>query len=127
MFAWVRRWLNRWNSASGNPAVSATEMSVAVGRDNVNRPIRINSPGLDEEDVRHVLREELSRVAEAKGVPEAPLLKVLEKLGEKGIPTAEIPARLAAAADELLRLRDDLTRLRHVGRSSRRFGPELPL
>ena len=112
MFAWVRRWLNRRHSASGNPPVSAAEGSVAIGRDNINSPIRINSPGLNEEGVRRVLREEIPGLAKAKGVPEAPLRAVLKKLGEKRVPTAEIPARLAAAADELIRLRDDLTRLR---------------
>ncbi len=86
MFAWVRRWLNRRHPASGNPAVSATERSVAVGRDNINSPIRINSPGLDEEGVRRILRDEISELAKAKGVPEAPLLKVLERLGERGSP-----------------------------------------
>ena len=37
---------------------------------------------------------------------------MLDKLGETRVPLEEIPARLAAAADELIRLRADLTRLR---------------
>src|SRR5260370_41960189 len=97
MFAWVRRWLNGRHSDTGNPAVGAAEGSVAVGRDNINSPITF---GLDEEGVRRVLRDEISGLAKAKGVPEAPLRAVLEKLGEKRIPKSEIPARLAAAADE---------------------------
>jgi tetratricopeptide (TPR) repeat protein len=48
--------------------------------------------------------------SQAKGVPEAPLLEVLKKLGEAEVPEAEIPDRLAKAGDELLRLRDDLAR-----------------
>jgi hypothetical protein len=34
------------------------------------------------------------------------------RLGEKQVPAEEIPARLADAADELIRLREELTRLR---------------
>ena len=67
--------------------------------------------GLDEEGVRRVLRKEISTIAKVKGVPEAPLVAVLDKLGERHVPSAEIPARLAAAADELIRLRAELARL----------------
>jgi tetratricopeptide (TPR) repeat protein len=49
--------------------------------------------------------------AEAKGVAEAPLREVLKRLGETEVAEAEIPERLAKAADELLRLRADLARL----------------
>ena len=38
---------------------------------------------------------------------------MLEKLGEMQIPEKEIPAGLAAAADELIRLRVDLARFRN--------------
>ncbi len=55
----------------------------------------------------------MAAIALDKGVPEAPLREVLKKLGETGVPIAEIPARLASAADELVRLRDDLARLRN--------------
>ena len=51
--------------------------------------------------------------AEAKGVAEAPLREVLKRLGETEVAEAEIPDRLAKAADELLRLRADLARLRN--------------
>jgi tetratricopeptide (TPR) repeat protein len=51
--------------------------------------------------------------AEAKGVPEAPLREVLKRLGETEVSEPEIPDRLAKAADELLRLRADLERLRN--------------
>ena len=69
--------------------------------------------GLDEAGVRLVVREELSAIATAKGVPEAPLLTVLDKLGEKRVRPDEIPARLAAAANELLELRAEFARLKN--------------
>ena len=53
------------------------------------------------------------QVARDKGVPAAPLRAILEKLGEAGVPDAEIPARLAAKADELLELNAQLARLRN--------------
>jgi tetratricopeptide (TPR) repeat protein len=49
--------------------------------------------------------------ADAKGVSEAPLREVLKRLGETEVAEAEIPDRLAKAADELIRLRADLARL----------------
>jgi Domain of unknown function (DUF4062) len=51
--------------------------------------------------------------SEAKGVPEAPLREVLKRLGETEVSEPEIPDRLAKAANELLRLRADLERLRN--------------
>jgi hypothetical protein len=109
MSEWIRRWRSK-APGSENPAVSAAEASVAVGRDNINSPITI---GVDEERIRQILRDEIPGLAKAKGIPEAPLRSVLEKLGEQHIPEDEIPARLAAAADELIRLRADLARLRN--------------
>jgi tetratricopeptide (TPR) repeat protein len=53
----------------------------------------------------------LTETAEAKGVAEAPLREVLKRLGETEVSEAEIPDRLAKAADELIRLRADLARL----------------
>jgi tetratricopeptide (TPR) repeat protein len=50
-------------------------------------------------------------VALQAGVPEAPLRKVLERLGAAHIPAAEIPAALASAADELVALRAQLARM----------------
>ena len=69
-------------------------------------------------DIGHFLLERqfgarLTETAEAKGVPEAPLREVLKTLGETEVAEAEIPDRLAKAADELLQLRADLTRLRN--------------
>ena len=65
-------------------------------------------------DIGHFLLERqfaAARTAEAKGVAEAPLREVLKRLGETEVAEAEIPDRLAKAADELLRLRADLARL----------------
>jgi tetratricopeptide (TPR) repeat protein len=60
-------------------------------------------------DIGHFLL--VRATAEAKGVAEAPLREVLKRLGETEVVEAEIPDRLAKAADELIRLRADLTRL----------------
>jgi tetratricopeptide (TPR) repeat protein len=99
---WLRR---QGNPAPPEPSVKADRGSVAAGRD-----ITI---GLDQEGVRKVIQEELARIAEEKGVPIAPLRAVLEKLGAAEIAIEDIPKRLAAAADELLVLRQDLKRLRN--------------
>ncbi len=109
---------------SPGPSVGADRSSMAAGRD-----MKINvrggadrggiaagrdiTFGLDEEGVRRVLQEELGRVAAQKEVPVAPLRAVLEKLGAAEIANEDIPKRLAAAADELLALRQDLQRLRN--------------
>jgi tetratricopeptide (TPR) repeat protein len=55
----------------------------------------------------------LDLLARAQGVPIAPLRAVLEKLGVAQIAIEQIPERLAAAADELLTLRQELQRLRN--------------
>jgi predicted Zn-dependent protease len=67
-------------------------------------------------DIGHFLLErqfaaQLAETAAVKGVTEAPLREVLKRLGETEVAEAEIPDRLAKAADELLRLRADLARL----------------
>ncbi len=51
--------------------------------------------------------------AATKGVSEAPLREVLKRLGETEVVETEIPDRLAKAADELIRLRADLAKLRN--------------
>jgi tetratricopeptide (TPR) repeat protein len=67
-------------------------------------------------DIGHFLLErqfaaQLAETAAVKGVTEAPLREVLKRLGETETAEAEIPDRLAKAADELLRMRADLGRL----------------
>ena len=75
-------------------------------------PTRIGTFGLDEEGVRRVLHEEVARIAGEKGIPLAPLQAVLTKLGEKGVRYEDIPTRLEAAADELVKLRAENDLLR---------------
>ena len=58
------------------------------------------------------LAETVDQLARDKGIPAAPLRAILSKLGEAGIPDYEIPARLNAAADEVIELRAQLARLR---------------
>ena len=82
--------------------------------------------GLDEEktarlfaDTQRPLADELKeefkkvsdQIADQKGIPAASLQAVLEKLGEKGVAEHEIPARLHAAADQLIELRAQLAKL----------------
>jgi hypothetical protein len=68
--------------------------------------------GEDAKTAEHRHREVMAAIARDKGIPEAPLRAVLEKLGETRVPSADIPASLAVAADELVRLRADLARIR---------------
>jgi tetratricopeptide (TPR) repeat protein len=101
------------------PSVKADHGSVAAGRD-ITGAVTI---GLDENGVgqelrkaQEPLRDELERlaaqVAREKGVEIAPLRKVLGKLGEMGVPEEDIPKRLDAAADELIKLRAENEQLR---------------
>jgi tetratricopeptide (TPR) repeat protein len=60
-------------------------------------------------DIGHFLL--VIETSRAKGVPGAPLREVLKRLGETEVAEAEIPDRLAKAADELIRLRADLAKL----------------
>ncbi|HSY95350.1 MAG TPA: hypothetical protein VK793_07005, partial [Steroidobacteraceae bacterium] len=58
------------------------------------------------------LQKLVTQVARDKGVEVAPLLAVLVKLGEAGVPAENIPKRLDAKADELLKLRAEIKELR---------------
>ena len=86
--------------------------------DNATTSVKI---GLDEAktaelvaDAHRPLTEKLEKIsdqiAEQKGIPAAPLHAVLEKLGEKGVPDHEIPAKLDAAADQLIEFRQQLAK-----------------
>ena len=108
-------WLRPRPRSSPPPSVSATRGGIAAGG-NINN-VQL---GLDEREVERRHREQmdgqeriLQAIAREKGVEEAPLRAVLAKLGQIGAPLAEIPGRLNEAADELLRLRADLARLRN--------------
>ena len=95
--------------AHASAAVSAVEMSVIVTGNNTDSPIQIGAT--DKQMAR--LAAGLEAVARSKGVAEAPLRAVLKKLGEKRVPFADIPARLEAAAGELISLRAELARPRN--------------
>jgi hypothetical protein len=79
--------------------------------------IGLDAKETGEEIARQIdpLRKEFTaltvQIAREKGVEIAPLQAILVKLGEAGVPDHEIPARLDAAADELIDLRIQLTRL----------------
>lgn len=83
-------------------SIFADRGGIAAGRD--------VTFGLDEEGVRRVLQEELSRIASEKGVSAIALQAILAKIGETSIPESQIPVRLDAAADELNSLRAQLKR-----------------
>lgn len=55
----------------------------------------------------------LAELASKKGAEVVPLRAVLVKLGEAGVPDEDIPKRLDAAADELIKLRAEVEQLRH--------------
>jgi hypothetical protein len=110
MFSWLRSFLS----------VRADRGGVAAGRD-ITAPVTL---GLDEKGVGRELRKAqqplrddferlVAQVAREKGVEIAPLLEVLDKLGQKGVPKEDIPKRLDAAADELIKLRAEIEQLRH--------------
>jgi tetratricopeptide (TPR) repeat protein len=101
------------------PSVRADLGSIAAGRD-ITAQVNF---GLDEKLVGQVVRkvqqpltegfERLpAKVARDKGVEVAPLRAVLVKLGEKGVPEEDIPKRLDAAADELIKLRAETEQFR---------------
>jgi tetratricopeptide (TPR) repeat protein len=58
-------------------------------------------------------KELAAQVAHDKGVPVEPLLSVLVKLGEKGVQETDVPKRLDAAADELIKLRAEVEQFQH--------------
>jgi DNA-binding transcriptional MerR regulator len=107
LFGWVR-----------TDAVNV-ERGVGAGRDIRDSTIHV---GLDEKEVGQRIDEAqrpisrqlatlASQIAREKGVEIAPLRAILVKLGEAGVPDHEIPARLDAAADQLIELRTQLARL----------------
>jgi tetratricopeptide (TPR) repeat protein len=98
------------------PSVTADHGSVAAGRD-ITAPVTINPDA--KEVVQQVAAAQnerydriLAEIARDKGVEVAPLRAVLVKLGEKGVPEEDIPKRLDAAAEELIKLRTENEQLR---------------
>ena len=64
-------------------------------------------------EVLAAIRAALPAEAQARGVPEPPLRRALEKLGASDTPTEEIPSRFDSAVDELIRLRAELALMRN--------------
>src|SRR5580704_9471319 len=89
---------------------SAQQPSATV---TVQTPVTINP---DAKDVVAPINERLDKlaaqVAREKGIEVAPLRAVLVKLGERGVPEEDIPQRLDASADELIKLRVENEQLR---------------
>jgi exonuclease VII small subunit len=94
---------------------------ITSGRDTVvNAPVNI---GLNEKqvgqqvtDAQKPLTEQLEKlaaqVARDKGVEVAPLRAILVKFGEASVRAEDIPERLDEKADELIRLREEIAKLR---------------
>jgi tetratricopeptide (TPR) repeat protein len=116
-----RNWLGRVNPNILESIVYADHGGIAVGRDICDSTITVKS-GLDEGQTGRLVAEALGpfaekmaaladQVARDKGIPGKPLRAVLLKLGHAHVPDHEIPARLDAAADQLIELRMQLGRL----------------
>jgi hypothetical protein len=113
--------LTVWLSNAPLTAVNQSGTGIASGRDTI-----INAPtivGLDETKVGERITEAqkpladrfeqlANQVARDKGVEIAPLRAILVKLGEAGARDEDIPKRLGEKADELINLREQVTRLR---------------
>ena len=79
-----------------------------------NAPLNINP---DAKEVVGPINERLDKlaaqVARDKGVEVAPLRSILVKLGEAGVKDEDIPKRLDAKADELIKLRSEVEQFQH--------------
>src|SRR5712671_5511306 len=103
------------------PQVTQSGTGVASGGNTViNAPVNI---GVDEKQVGQrivdaqrpltdTLEKLATQVAREKGVEIAPLRAILVKLGEAGTRDEDIAKRLDEKADELVKLREEITRLR---------------
>jgi hypothetical protein len=73
--------------------------------------IHVGDPGTSKADLEQLKAgqaELLRAIATDKGVPVAPLMVVLQKLGEHDVPLEDVPRRLASKADEFVALRAQL-------------------
>jgi hypothetical protein len=95
--------------------VAATAAFVLYGTV-VNAPANIGlnekQAGQQVSDVQNVLERVLAQVARDKAVEITPLRAILGKLGEAGVLEEDIPKRLDEKADELIKLRQEIARLR---------------
>jgi tetratricopeptide (TPR) repeat protein len=107
-------------AASATTIVTQSGTGIAAGRD-INAPVNIT--GLNEKQVGQQVTDALkpandrldnlaAQIAQQKGVDFAPLRAILVKLGEAGVRDEDITNRLEAKADELIKLREEITKLR---------------
>ena len=108
-------------STSTTTVITQSGPGIASGRDTViNAPVNL---GLDEKkvaervaDAQKPLADQFEKlaaqVAREKGVEIAPLRAILLKMGEAGVREEDIAKRLDDKADELLKLREEIARLR---------------
>jgi hypothetical protein len=110
-----------WMSKPAGPpsVMNPSGPVIAAGRD-ITGPVNI---GLDEKQVAQrvaeaqkplagQLEELAKQVARDKGIEVAPLRAILVKMGEAGFRDEDIPKRLSEKADELIKLREEIARLR---------------
>jgi len=104
------------------PTTSVTVgTGIASGHDTtIHGPVTIGPTAKDiteaQKEAQKPLAEGLEKlaaqVAREKGVEVAPLRTILAKLGEAGVKDEDIPRRLEAKADELIKLRVEIDKLR---------------
>jgi hypothetical protein len=108
--------------SSPPPSMTVVEQKgtgFASGHDiNIQAPVTINPDAKEvarqvAAPINEQLQKLVTEVAREKGVEVASLRAVLVKLGEAGIREEDIPKRLDAKADELLKLRAEIKELRH--------------
>src|SRR5215471_13073660 len=112
-----------WLSKPTEPPIAVNQSGTGItsGRDTIiNAPTNI---GLGEKRVGEQIAEAqkplgdkletlLALTAGQKGVEVAPLRTILVKMGEAGVRDGDIPKRLDEKADELIKLRAEIARLR---------------
>ena len=95
------------------PVDKTSQIYIEVRNFLQRRIARPKSPVEDRLEKLETQQKELAeQIAREKGVEVAPLLAVLIKLGEMGVQEEDIPKRLYAAADELIKLRTENEMLR---------------
>jgi hypothetical protein len=95
--------------ASGRDTVISAPVNIGLDEKKTGEQIAAAQKPLDDK-----LERILAEVSREKGVPVAPLRAILLKLGEAGVSEETIPQRLDAKAAELLKLREDIARLKQA-------------
>jgi tetratricopeptide (TPR) repeat protein len=108
-------------TASSTTVIAPAASGITSGRDTVvNAPVNIgvNEKQVGEQitDAQKPLMERLeglaAQVAREKGLEVAPLRAILVKMGEAGVRDEDIPSRLDQNANELIKLRAEIARLK---------------